>query len=154
MFEFCSKKHETPNHEKNVPPEWKNTLNGYKKSSKVQSSICTQWKIKKITFCIHAKSPKWTWITVNQEWWKLIKTSKTKVNFCADSVVLCCKSGSALYHHNKLSGLTEIPQGGREKHTGEGGERHLGVSEKLTRVMEKPKILGQTEGQTHRQRFI
>ena len=103
MLEFCSKKHETPNHEKNVPPEWKNTLNGYKKSSKVQSSICTQWKIKKITYCIHAKSPKWTCITVNREWWQLIKTSKTKVNFCADSVVLCCKSGSALYHNNKLS---------------------------------------------------
>ena len=28
---------------------------------------------------------------------------KIRVNFCADSVVWCCKSGSALYRHNKLS---------------------------------------------------
>ena len=59
------------------------------------------------------------------------------MNFCADSVVLCCKSGSALYHHNKLSGLTEIPQGGsgetyrRRRRKAPGGvrETHKGNGE-------------------------
>ena len=108
MLNFRSKMLKTPYHEKNVPIEWKNTPNGHKKSTKIQSSICTQWKIKKITYYIHAKSSEWTLNTNYSEsavvnWQKLNWKSKTRVNFCADSVVICCKSGSALYHHNKLS---------------------------------------------------